>query len=188
MPRYEITIRGIYCADPQIFDVISLPNNDRYHPILEHYILDFFGNMEVCYPNPITMRRMLKAWSDTHQVAWQRLYEALTSEYNPIENYDRQEEWNDYTKTKTQANSDANSHDLATAINDYTPRETTESNAQSNTNGNSDENSWHSGRTHGNIGITTSQQMIQAELDLRENTFIENVANDFKHMFCVQVY
>lgn len=134
------------------------------------------------------MKRMLKTWSNVHQNAWKHLYEALMSEYNPIENYNRMENWSDWGNTDTTANSSANTEDKATAINDYDPKTTNTSSANSNTAGATVEKSGHAGLIHGNIGVTTSQQMIEEEIELREMTFIENVAEDFKHMFCIQVY
>ena len=45
------------------------------------------------------------------------------------------------------------------------------------------------GRVHGNIGVTTSQQMIQAEIDLRvQNQLTYIIINDFKRRFCLLVY
>ena len=46
----------------------------------------------------------------------------------------------------------------------------------------------HSNRTHGNIGVTTSQQMIQAERDLVRYSLIEEIAEDYRDAFCIDVY
>ena len=47
----------------------------------------------------------------------------------------------------------------------------------------------HSGRLHGNIGVTTNQQMVEAELQLRtRNAFDYIVAEEFKQRFCLLVY
>lgn len=45
------------------------------------------------------------------------------------------------------------------------------------------------GRIHGNIGVTTSQQMIQAEIDLRvTNQLTYIIINQFKQRFLLLVY
>lgn len=45
------------------------------------------------------------------------------------------------------------------------------------------------GRIHGNIGVTTNQQMVEAELELRtRNTFDYIIADEFKQRFCLLVY
>lgn len=43
-------------------------------------------------------------------------------------------------------------------------------------------------RTHGNIGVTTSQQMIQSERDLVRYDFYMEIVNSFKKEFCLLVY
>ena len=56
-------------------------------------------------------------------------------------------------------------------------------------NGRSDETSKHDGHLYGNIGVTTSQQMLNAELDLRAKVNIYDVvAEMFYREFCVYVY
>lgn len=45
-----------------------------------------------------------------------------------------------------------------------------------------------SNRTHGNIGVTTSQQMIQSERDLVRYSLIEEIAEDYRDAFCLDVY
>lgn len=53
-----------------------------------------------------------------------------------------------------------------------------------------DENVTHTytERTHGNIGVTTSQQMIQSERDLVRYDFYMEIVNSFKKEFCLLVY
>lgn len=41
---------------------------------------------------------------------------------------------------------------------------------------------------HGNIGITTSQQMLRAELDLALWNLYENIVNLFKAEYCIMTY
>lgn len=62
-----------------------------------------------------------------------------------------------------------------------------------NTN-NTDENgndSWtniHKARLYGNIGVTTSQQMLQSELDIARWNLYEHIADLFCNEFCIMVY
>lgn len=47
----------------------------------------------------------------------------------------------------------------------------------------------HTEHTHGNIGVTTNQAMINEELKLRaDNDFISYVVADFKKTFCILIY
>lgn len=43
-------------------------------------------------------------------------------------------------------------------------------------------------RAHGNIGITTSQQMIKQERQISEFNIIKYIVDDFKQKFCLLIY
>ena len=45
-----------------------------------------------------------------------------------------------------------------------------------------------SGRAHGNIGVTTSQQMIESEREVSLYNIIDVIINSFKNRFCLQIY
>ena len=46
----------------------------------------------------------------------------------------------------------------------------------------------HTGRLHGNIGVTTSQQMLQSELDIARFNIYDEAADLFISEFCIYVY
>ena len=46
----------------------------------------------------------------------------------------------------------------------------------------------HEGRMYGNIGVTTSQQMLQSELDIARWNMYEHIADLFASEFCIMVY
>lgn len=46
----------------------------------------------------------------------------------------------------------------------------------------------HKGRMYGNIGVTTSQQMLQSELDIARWNMYEHIADLFASEFCIMVY
>lgn len=41
---------------------------------------------------------------------------------------------------------------------------------------------------HGNIGVTMTQQLIEAERNVAKFSIYEVISNDFKHYFCIMVY
>lgn len=60
---------------------------------------------------------------------------------------------------------------------------------ESRTTGSRESDGEHEGRVHGNIGVTTTQQMIEQELSLRKNYNIYNMISDsFCDEFLIQVY
>lgn len=46
----------------------------------------------------------------------------------------------------------------------------------------------HTARLYGNIGVTTSQQMLTAELDVARWNMYEHIADLFANEFCIMVY
>lgn len=46
----------------------------------------------------------------------------------------------------------------------------------------------HTGHMYGNIGVTTSQQMLEAELDIAEWNLYEHIADVFVRELCIPVY
>lgn len=71
----------------------------------------------------------------------------------------------------------------------------TASNALSNTNQGSDSDqsndnytNVHKAKLFGNIGVTTSQQMLQSELDVARWNLYEHIADLFCNEFCIMVY
>ena len=46
----------------------------------------------------------------------------------------------------------------------------------------------HNGRIHGNIGVTTSQAMLEAELNVRRFSLIENITDVFLREYTIPIY
>lgn len=67
--------------------------------------------------------------------------------------------------------------------NDGTSNETQTLDANSDRERNNTENEKHSSHIHGNIGVTTNQQMIESELALREYDIYQNISNRFANQF-----
>ena len=163
-----------------------------------------------------------------YEQSWQRLYTALTSEYNPINNYSMTESGEDTrTNTGTQSTSGTRSgtetetpnltntttgennssgglygfNSAESVPSDTTHGTNTNTNTQSGT-VNTDtsdttsstrtddltEKSVHTFERSGNIGVTTSQQMIESEIELRKNQFYDIVFHDIINYVCLHVY
>ena len=57
-----------------------------------------------------------------------------------------------------------------------------------NENGTDDYTNTHKARLFGNIGVTTSQQMLQSEFDIARWNMYEHIADLFASEFCIMVY
>lgn len=53
---------------------------------------------------------------------------------------------------------------------------------------NSRRNNTRTGRAFGNIGVTTTQQMIEAERDVVKFNIVDYIVEDFKRRFCLLIY
>lgn len=211
--RPTISYLGLYNYDSTIFDDFALPDSvaTRKAEFVDE-ILSELGQLEALYPNAEVFKQILKAWSNTRLTEWQRVEAALTAEYNPIHNFDRNE---DYTDTNTEketgnSNSTSSTESNANGTNENTESETafnTESfknrtknagtdTASSTASATNESNNTvtretkvqHTARLYGNIGVTTSQQMINEELAMRRGDLESYIIDDFKHRFCLMVY
>lgn len=299
----KITLIGMYQwmndqNDP-LFKNLTVPTGMDKDKLI-NTILYRGAEFGVVYADPYFMQGMIGVWSDRYHHTLERWAKALAIDYDPLENYDRREEWNDvgtrsksgsmarsgseingYTRSDAEAESGKNegtgsSSDVRSSSlkdstsNSNTTSQTTAGNktgdqsdehkvsaydsgtyqakdktdtdtadtevtaSQSNSHGTTDgsnsvnsveqhqtsdgqtsahnrfsngsgnENKFssesgsdseaeshgaaHTGRTHGNIGVTTSQQMLQSELDIARFNIYDEAADLFLSEFCIYVY
>ena len=116
---------------------------------------------------------------------WNKLYEAFfLDEYNPIENYSMIENENVKTKITNATKGKNNIYGFNTTAEDGVPQDN--SDVESTTSGEFDDNHKQLTRS-GNIGVTTSQQMLQSEINLRQWNFYNDLMNDIDEIMCLAV-
>lgn len=135
--------------------------------------------------------------------AWTRKYNALTAEYDPLKNYDMVESENEHivddATTGVTGSSANNSTTVNSTHNVYgynsstaTPSEsdsaTTSQNTDMTTDYDNDRTISRGLKRSGNIGVTTSQQMLQSELELRAYRFFEEVYKDVDRIVALPIY
>ncbi len=221
-----LTVEGLYNYDNTLFDGFNVPEG-LVKQIAIDAILMRTRELEILYPDFNYMKTRITIWSNKYQINWKKLYDTTVLEYNPIENYDRMEDWtdtDDETSTSARDNTrnttntikststnevmnSVNVTDQNTAFNagladhakQITDGDTTENGSITNTetgkdteneNVNGGRTGRHTrvGRAHGNIGVTTSQQMIQSERDLVVFNLYDVIAESFIENFCLMVY
>ena len=191
-----LSVLGLYHADPTLVDNMVLPEGLDKETVIDAIIQDCM-ELEVLYTSPYAMKLMIGIWSRREQPTFERIYKAEQSEYNPIENYDRTQNDNRIIKhsgTDTSSNSGTanNTHQYASfdsdTLHDQSKDIDTANSSGSLTHGENISDDFTS-RIHGNIGVTSSQQMLESELELapKINT-INYVVNSFKMRFCILVY
>lgn len=302
----KMTLIGLYNYDDSLFDGLTFPDGIS-KDIAVNEILMRSGEFEVLYSNLEFNKYQIGKWGEKHYRTFEKWIRALNIEYEPLENYDRMEEWTDTntgtqttdsigtqtvenTGTQTVANtgtqtttntgtqtevgsgseenvksgSDTNvktgsekdeadngnttetqvaAYDSATyankekttfdtdqtnehtyndvtdtrtyndvtdthTLNDLTNERTddlteertdnlTEERTDDLTNKRTDDltnkrtddlTGHHIGRTHGNIGVTTSMQLLRDEIEVQRFNIYENIADLFIDEFCILIY
>ena len=138
---------------------------------------------------------------------WKKIYDALMTEYNPLENYSMEEERTpDLTEEETQnEKSDVKTERETHATNSYKGFNASDPVVVNKTDGDEDvttsgaklDNEITKSTTHtgtetltraGNIGVTTSQQMLESEFKVRQYDFYKMMYNDIDSILCLSVY
>lgn len=175
--RATLSIKGLYDYDQSLFDGMSWPTGVAAGDVLPELMVEL-AELELVYPSAETMKTSISSWSKSRVSAWNRIAAALNAEYNPVENYDRHEEWNDNANSTGGYLNKVAGFNVANQMQD-------QSSSDQTTNSSSE----HSGRVHGNIGVTMAQQMISAELDLRAKyDIVHIIISEFKQRFCLMIY
>lgn len=77
------------------------------------------AELEVIYPDAVFMQAMIGRWSAKELPIWDRLYKTTLLQYNPIENYDRQEKWTEDENNSKNLNSEETGSNTTQASDSY---------------------------------------------------------------------
>nr|DAI08205.1 MAG TPA: Portal protein, Proximal tail tube, phi29, mature virion, VIRUS.3A [Caudoviricetes sp.] len=181
--RASMSVVGLYNYDNSIFDGLTVPTGMDKN-LLVSLILQNTFNISCVYFDPVFLKDAITAWSSASHWKWDKLYKATQFEYNPIENYDRKESYTNKDIGTISSSGDGTSY--ATAFNSDDDKKT----GKSVSAGTSTQDLTHTvdGSIHGNIGVTTTQQMIMSEREVSDYSIYMVLVEDFKHEFCVLVY
>lgn len=206
MSSATMTLIGLYkyapYYDKDLFKNLSLPSELDKQTAIDTILL-FCGENELLYPALDFNIDLIGTWSTKWTRTFQKWVELFDMEYNPIENYDRMEAWSDsHSMSSSESNSasasdssyDSNStKDDVSAFNvsTYSPSSagegTNHAQAHSYSVGENKRGELaldsHRGRVHGNIGVTTTQQMMQQEIDIQRFNIYEEIAIIFAREF-----
>lgn len=230
----KLTLIGMNNYDSSLFDNLKFENVD--HETMVNIILLNCGEFEVLYPNIETLKNMFTLFSNKWSRTVSKWVSALNTEYKPLENYDRYENFggsetelengnethltngnetitnngNTILSRSGTDNNDAENKTSAFNAIDYQPNEKTITQINY---GSSDKNDVNLNQTrtpnlteirtpnikrtrtpnlenhiHGNIGVTTSQQMLESELKLQYWNLYNKISNLFMKEFCIMIY
>ena len=191
MRQAVMTIIGLYNWDESLFDGMHLPDEITKEDFIDE-LLSMAGGQNVLYPDFDMMKRLITTWSGRRIASWEKMALALNTEYNPVHNYDRHEDYTD-TRNLTGGYTDkvegTDSQKVAAFDSDIMqPRSENNVDNTITRSYNDGGNIKHEAHLYGNIGVTTSQEMIEAELGLRKTDLIEIIIGEFIGRFCLDVY
>lgn len=206
--RKILTLNSMYAYNDKLFDGIVLPENVD-HDLTVSTILDYCGSNEVRYPDMTMLTAMILDFFKIWDWKFEKLAKTLDLEYNPIENYDRYEDSKHSTthsgQDKTENTGEVTASPNTVTEGDYygfnltqgsrpVDKTTVTGSDQTDTNSTSTMTHGHQealtvdSHIHGNIGVTTSQQMIQSEKELADFSIYYTIAMQFEDAITIPVY
>lgn len=182
-----VTFQGLYRYNPEIFNGITpyLPEGVDASE-MQSAILRKVADLPALYVDPFFLQEYIANWAATRELTWEKVQDALTANYSPIENYNMNEDETEHLDRSGE--SSGTDKEFVQAF--ETSKGLTNSGKMEHTeNGSSGEERGRELHRHGNIGVTSNVTLILQELALRaENNIYEFIANDFKNEFCVLIY
>lgn len=203
----SLTILGLYEWNENIFENLVLPEGLDSALVIPEIVTQC-SDFCLLYPDYDFMKMLIGVWSRKEVRIWEDLLRSETFEYNPIENYDRYEEIERTVEGESTSSAESSRTSSGTASNTTTGAQTSyneltfadtgrtintgttsgsdsgEDSAESSSNGTENV----SAHMHGNIGVTTAQQMIQGFREVSDFCTIDFIVQSFKDRFCIQVY
>lgn len=197
---------GLYNYDPTIFSGLHVPTAADLDPSLE-YIDNFpvlsdndlimellmeIGEMTPVYPDANVLRQSITTWSRIWKPVWTKLWQTSIYKYNPIWNKD-----GSYTETRKGSNAGTGSMTYGrTDTNNVTGYDTNNFSPNTQNVAGGKDSSTTDGsyeetlkRTEtGNIGVTTTQQMLKEEREAAVFNIYAYIIEAFKKRFCILVY
>ena len=176
-----LSILGLYEYDSSIFDRLSVPLSEDNQPLFDKdtligVICSQNAELSLLYSDPQTVKTLIGLWSASSQYSWKTLAKTMYLEYNPI--------WNkDGTITETETFGSG-----STAIEQVSAYDSEDFTNRGKTQGRTDSGREYERVEQGNIGVVTTQAMIQEERSVAEFNVYDAISEDFKNRFCIMVY
>lgn len=203
MSSAKLTLIGmntyLSMRDKDLFEFLELPEGIDKDILVDNILLRG-SEFEVMYSDITFMQNAIGSWSKKWNRTFKKWIEALNIEYNPLENYDRMEEWKDIEESSStghstdssdnsgSSTSNVSSYDSDSLRPNTSTQSNTHTNGSTNLSNNGNREAIKTGRLHGNIGVTTSQQMLESELSIAQWNIYEHITDLFLQEFVIPLY
>lgn len=111
----KLTLIGMYNYDDTLFDQISFPEGIDKDLFVNSLLLEK-GEQPVLYASVTFNKSAFGVWSLKWYHSIERLLKAFTEDYNPLHNFDRNEDYSD-TETRTNTNTESGSDETTGSSN-----------------------------------------------------------------------
>lgn len=138
------------------------------------------GELEPLYKNADFMQDACTSWARKWYHSFERWNMALMEDYDPLHNYDRYEDV-DETSANSGTNTNTNTRSSFDSSS-YEPHD------RSSSDGSANGSFTRRAHLYGNIGVTTSAQMLAGEIEIRKHTIYDLIADCFETELCLLVY
>lgn len=186
-----------------LFGLLNVPEGIDKDTLVDNIKLKA-GECPCLYADADFLKESIGVWSRKWQRTFEKWAAALKIEYSPLENYDRYEEYSDSSSGSSHSTANDSTHATGNGDTDhlrssydsdsYQPhdKDVTSSGSDSTSDAESsavnESQSSHTGHLHGNIGVTTSQQMLESELSIAEWNVYEHITDLFLEEFILLIY
>lgn len=198
-----VSLLNLMQYDESLFSSITLPAGvDR--DTLVNEILFEGAQLYPIHQDPALLKAMIKHYFSMRLQIHEELAKTLSYDYEPLENYDRQETRSHWETGKedverersVETDTEAGTEGKVSAYNEdeYQPQNKTSSTSGTDTGEEETVGTTRSGnsgdtvRIHGNIGITTSQQMLESQRRVVQFSLYEYIASHFIRNFMIGIY
>ena len=183
---------------------------------LRDELLARIGEMTPVYNKPEIFKHQVSVWARIHKPEWTKLWQSTIYAYNPIWNKDGTytenltrsgsnsgmnsdsgsssgKDTNSYGRTDTHSVTGFDTNSLSTASQEHAGGSDSLSRSDSYSNSGTNSGSYSDTQTltrteHGNIGVTTTQQMMKEEREAAVFNVYDYIIEAFKERFCIMIY
>lgn len=182
-----LSILGMYNYDESIFDGFRTPENVERETTIQTILLEC-AELEIIYPEFETMKTAIKLWTDKEFTVWEELQKTREYEYNPIWNKDGIITETELRLNEYEDNSNGENTRSVAGFNSESLVNAEKNKGSADSQGQEEENIERQRIEQGNIGVTTTQRMIQEQREVVAFNTIDYILQSFKKRFCIMVY
>ena len=162
-----MSLLALYQYNEQLFDGLKVPEGVNRDTLVNNLLAET-AEFEILYPDPEFMANMISVWSMKELPVWEELEKTRHYDYDPISNYDRNEE-------------STNTGESLGKVAGYNASDLVNSSGAST-------DVKRKARMWGNIGVTTTQQMIGEQRSVVKFNMMDYIIESFIKRFCLLVY